>query len=329
MNVKIGIAGNLIDHKATTRTLADFSGKRGAFDWAHIWRLIMKRNSIFILVLFILIPINTSFAQNTVKSLDTLFINIWPDYDRASVLLLMTGSLPANTELPATVTLPFPETAQFNAIARIDSRDGNMKDDILSSPAPGEISFILPDLRFRLEYYLPYAVNNLRRSFDFAWLADITIDNLQLQIQQPISARSLTTEPASVNVVTRADGFVYHTFPTRAVQAGEPFLLQVNYTMTAAKLSAENRSPQLSDEQTTESSTESAVGSDINWAIVIGGLIVFAALAWQVASYRSSVRARKPPKERVEIQSKTKFCRDCGKPVDENDKFCGGCGREL
>lgn len=289
----------------------------------------MKRNLFFILIFIILCPMATGFAQNTVTSLDALVIDLWPDYDRASVLFLLTGSLPANTKFPASVTLPFPETARLNAIARIDGRDGNMKDDILSSPAPGEISFITPDFRFRLEYYLPYAVDNLRRSFDFDWSADISVDNFQLNIQQPKSASSLTTEPIAENIVTRENGLIFHTFATRTIQAGQPLLVHVNYKMTSAQLSAESRPPQLSDEQTTGSSTESTVGSGINWAIVIGGLIVFAALAWQVASHRSLVRNRKPSEARVEFQTQTNFCQNCGKPVDEDDKFCGECGSEL
>jgi hypothetical protein len=289
----------------------------------------LKRNLFFILIFIILCPMATGFAQNTVTSLDALVIDLWPDYDRASVLFLLTGSLPANTKFPASVTLPFPETARLNAIARIDGRDGNMKDDILSSPAPGEISFITPDFRFRLEYYLPYAVDNLRRSFDFDWSADISVDNFQLNIQQPKSASSLTTEPIAENIVTRENGLIFHTFATRTIQAGQPLLVHVNYKMTSAQLSAESRPPQLSDEQTTGSSTESTVGSGINWAFVIGGLIVFAALAWQVASHRSLVRNRKPSEARVEFQTQTNFCQNCGKPVDEDDKFCGECGSEL
>ena len=99
--------------------------------------------------------------------------------------------------------------------------------------------------------------------------------------------------------------------------------------MTSAQLSAESRQPQFSDEQTAGSIPEPTKGSGINWAILIGGLIVFAALSWQVASRRSSDRIRKPSEARVEIQSKTKFCQDCGKPVDEDDTFCVECGREL
>ncbi len=289
----------------------------------------MKRNIYFIIIYFMLSPMAAGFAQNTVASLDALVIDLWPDYDRASVLVLITGTLPGDTNFPASVTLPFPETARLNAIARIDGSDGVMKDDILSSPAPGEISFITPDIRFRLEYYFPYAVDNMRRSFDFAWLADINVDNFQLNIQKPKSANSLTTEPIAESIVTRENGFVFHTFATQAVQAGQPLLVHVNYNMSSGQLSAENQPPPQSGNQANGPPIASTKGSGINWAIVLGGLIIFAALAWQLVSHRSSDKRHTSSKASVKKQSQTKFCQDCGRPANEDDTFCGDCGRKL
>ncbi|MHC4725508.1 MAG: hypothetical protein ACYS9V_14945, partial [Planctomycetota bacterium] len=151
-----------------------------------------------------------AYTQSKVTAIDSLFIDFWPDYDRTSTLVLLTGALPANTKLPATVTLPFPEKAQLHAVARIDSSDGVMKDDILSSLTPGKLTFTTPDLRFRLEYYLPYAVNDNRRTFSFTWLADVSVNSLTLRVQKPLSASSLITEPATTNVFRGEDGFTYH-----------------------------------------------------------------------------------------------------------------------
>jgi zinc-ribbon domain len=289
----------------------------------------MKRCILLILIIFLLSPMATGYAQTRVTSLDVLVVDLWPDYDRASVLFLLTGSLPANTKFPASVTLPFPETARLNAIARVDGSDGIMKDDILSSPAPGEISFITPDVRFRLEYYFPYAADNLKRTFDFAWLADIHVEHFQLNIQQPKFASALTTDPIAENIGIGGNGFVFHTFATRPVPAGQPLSVHVNYTMTSRQLSAEIKPPQASDQQTGGPPVASTNGSGLNWALVMGGLIVFAALAWQLASQRSSDKVPTPSKAKVEKQSRNKFCQDCGKPVDEDDTFCGECGRKL
>jgi len=64
-------------------------------------------------------------------------------------------------------------------------------------------------------------------------------------------------------------------------------------------------------------------------ATVTGGLIIIGALIWQVASRRPSPDTRKPIDSRVERQSRAKFCRNCGEPIDEGDRFCNACGSEL
>jgi len=276
-------------------------------------------------------PMAAGFAQNPVSVIDTLDIDIWPDYDRASVLVLLTGTLPKDTLLPASVTLPLPKAARLNAVARIDSKDGSMKDDIFSSTdPPGTLTFITPDLRFRVEYYLPYTVIENRRSFDYTWLAAVSVNYFQLRVQRPTSASILKTEPDTANVVRRGDGFDYHTFPVRAVQAGQSFSLRVDYKMTTAQLSATSLPPTNTNMQSP--ALPATPGSGINWAlaaVVTGGLIIIGALIWQIASRRSSANLRKPVDLQVKKRSQANFCRNCGEPIDEADRFCRGCGSEL
>ncbi|MBW1994611.1 MAG: hypothetical protein JRI77_09195, partial [Deltaproteobacteria bacterium] len=95
----------------------------------------MKRIAIFFLLASTLLAPLTGNPQtdvSNVSTIDSLLVELWPDYDKASVLVLLTGALPPDTRLPASVTLPLPKTAQLNAIARIDAGDGMMKDDIVS-----------------------------------------------------------------------------------------------------------------------------------------------------------------------------------------------------
>jgi hypothetical protein len=99
----------------------------------------MKRNYLFLLILFALMLPHIAHTQGKATAIDSMFIDLWPDYDRRSALVLLTGALPANTKLPATVTLPFPEKAQLNAVARIDSSDGVWSTiSLMSSITTGE-----------------------------------------------------------------------------------------------------------------------------------------------------------------------------------------------
>ena len=90
-----------------------------------------------------------------------------------------------------------------------------MKDDIFSSLALGVITFITPDLRFKLEYCLPHAADSNQRTFDFTWLADLSVNGLALKIQQPTSANSLAVEPSTASVARGEGGFIYYTFPVQ------------------------------------------------------------------------------------------------------------------
>jgi hypothetical protein len=277
-----------------------------------------------------LLPMATGFAQNPVSVIDSLDIDFWPDYDRASVLVLLTGTLPGDTQFPASVTLPLPEGAQLNAVARIDSKDGDMKDDIFSSTdSPGTLTFITSDLRFRVEYYLPYTVDKSQRSFDYTWLAAISVNHLQLRVQRPTSASILNTEPAAANVVRDGAGFDYHILPARAVTAGQPLTVHVDYKMETAQLSATSLPRQNTGIQTLATPS---TGSSINWAlaaVVTGGLIIMGALIWQITLRRRASNLRKPVASRVAKESQEKFCGNCGAPIGKGDNFCSSCGSEL
>jgi hypothetical protein len=84
--------------------------------------------------------------------------------------------------------------------------------------------------------------------------------------------------------------------------------------------------------QSSASSVTSSNRPGINWAlvaIVTGGLIIVAALIWQIASRRPSPNIRNVADSGIKKNSRARFCRNCGEPVDEGDRFCSGCGSEL
>jgi len=292
----------------------------------------LKQKCFFLILLFTLILPAAGYTQGKATAIDSLTVELWPDYDRASALVLLTGALPADTKLPATVTLPIPETAQLNAVARIDGSDGQMKDDISSSPVPDGLSFITPDLRFRLEYYLPYAVNNNQRTCNFSWLAAISVNKFKLKVQRPLFAGQLTTEPVSINIFTGEDGFTYYAFPEQVVQAGQSFSVRIDYTMTKDQLSVERLALPSTGVQKPELPSRARTGSDVNWlllAVVAGGLIIVIVFVWKIAIRRAESERPITHKADAKKESYSKFCSNCDNPVSGDDKFCSKCGAGL
>ncbi len=292
----------------------------------------MKHKYYLLLFLLAMIFSTAGHTQDKVTAIDALVVDLWPDYDRTSVLVLLTGTLSADTKLPATVILPIPETARLNAVARIDSSDGIMKDDIFSSPAPGELRLTTPDLRFRLEYYLPYAVNNNRRTFNFSWLAAISVNKFQLKVQRPLFASQLTTEPVSINIFSGEDGFTYYAFSEQVVPAGQSFSVRVDYTMTTDQLSVESLTPPSTRAQEPGLPSTAKTGADVNWlllAVVAGGIIILIVFVWKIATRRTESKRPITHNAEAKKESYSKFCSNCDNPADIDDRFCSKCGASL
>lgn len=297
----------------------------------------MKRLSFFLLLFLFFFSALPLLAQSESPIIETLNVDLWPDYDKEAVLVLLTGTLSEDTSLPATVTLPLPETAEFNVVARIDPSDGLMKDDIEFTTGSGKVTFTTPAPRFRVEYYFPYAATDGERTFIFSWLAEVTVNQLQVNVQQPLAATSLLTNPTSENVITGEDGFTYYVLPSQNIPEGQPFSVQVDYRMTQSQLSVESGGPSIADARTTGFSPESSTAatptivSELDWPIVVaavaGIVLIVAAVTWQIASTRATARPRKPrPVRAAKSTAQAQYCHICGQPLQAGDKFCRECG---
>jgi len=295
------------------------------------------RTVIFLIILFGLLGSgHTASAQSEATAIDHLTVDFWPDYDRTAVLVLLTGTLPDDTSLPASVTIPLPPGVTLNAVARITS-DNVMTDDVQFTEEDGQVTFITPDNRFRIEYYIPYTANGSQREFEFNWLADITVNEIDVAVQQPAAATNMNTQPAASSINTNSnDGLTYHVLPVTAVPGGQSYTVQVDYTMNEPTLSID-----LLNTTETVPVTSTPAGNDFNWPVLLaiaGGVLILAAVAWQVVgSRRQPKRARKTSPPRPPASPKgggpkvgtAQFCHECGAPVGAEDKFCRECGTAV
>lgn len=269
--------------------------------------------------------------QQAVGELEWLNVDLWPDYDRASVLVLLTGSLPAEASLPAQLTLPLPADATLNAVARI-SDAGEMVDDIDFEDNDGALTLTTPDRRFRVEYYAPYAGSGLQREFTFRWPGGPAVMRLDVSVQQPLAATTVTVQPEAEASATENDGMRYHYLPARALQAGEPFTVAVSYTLAREQLTVEGMTtapPAEGGAHTTN------LPSLTNWPMLlaIGGVVLLlVAAAWHFYSRRAaqSRAPRKPrPTRAAGKGARAQFCHACGAKAQAGDRFCRACGTQL
>lgn len=290
-------------------------------------------------------------AQNLPASaIEALDIQFWPDYDRQSVLILLTGTL-SNS---GTVSVPFPENGDFLVLARIDSSNAMIDDIGQPIIENGLATFTLPapNVQFRLEYYVPYTLEGNTRSFAYTWQAGIPANGVTMRVQRPTAATTLVTVPeAAEQVRGQSDGLIYYNLPVTSAAAGQPLTVQVSYTMGENTLTASTLSSIPVPGASVGEETAVSSGADINWGLILGGValvLATAGLTWLIATQpRGSKKARKPapyrkpkparptppPQKRAapkpSPQPTTRFCHECGEQAQPEDRFCRSCGTTL
>ena len=307
-----------------------------------IWQRITLHMLPAVLLLIFVATTITTYAQNPAPVIDLLEVEFWPDYDRPSVLVLLTGTLPDDADFPATIVMPIPENATINAIARVDESGSMFSDLEVDDSIPGQLTITTMEPTFRIEYYVPYSAEGNQRDYTFEWQSDMAVNELMATIQQPSFASEITLSPEAIQVSNRQDGLLYHTLPVREVPAGEKYSVETSYNLLQPQLSAELLGAQ---QPAIPSETIGDVGgqeSGFNWQIVLVATafgLALAARAWLLLGYRQARRriskpqpVRRPRGKRTSYSAsrsstgKANFCHECGQQLTPGDKFCRNCG---
>lgn len=289
---------------------------------------------ILLLLSLLLLTAQTATAQTSeVTQLSDMSVELWPDYDRPAVLVLLTGTVPEGAALPATVRLPLPANADVFAVARFNDA-GLLISDVEASSADGELTLTTPGRTFRVEYYAPYEVDGDQHSYRFEWLSDLAVDNMATVVQEPLAATGMTITPAPMSSAPeRGDGLTYHRIAPQPVAAGQPYTVEFTYTVDAPVLSA----PPAEAAAATATPTSPALAGDFNalWLLAIPALLALIGGAWYLGRRQAggTGRRRKPPAARTTAVPKTsgaaRFCHNCGRPAQSGDVFCRNCGTQL
>ncbi len=281
-------------------------------------------------------------AQTETPVIEQMTVEIWPDFDRPAVLVLMTGFFAEGAPTPTEVTLPLPNGADIHVVA-VYSEDNVLTDQgVEYTTNNNEVSFSAPGAGFHVEYYAPYETLGNQRSFNYLWQADIPVNELTLVVQEPFAATDLTTNPTAVNVAEEK-GLTYHSLPPQPVPAGAPFSVDVAYTMSSPQLTIESQVPQENQGNTAvtnpepapppaASSTSFLDNVNFNWPLAVAGaglLLIIAAIVWQIAGSRSNQKRPVKPKRQAASRAAAKYCHECGQPLQPGDKFCRECGTAV
>lgn len=286
-------------------------------------------------------------VQASELSISHMEIDIWPEYDQPSVLVVFHVSFSSTASLPARVSLRIPASAGDPYSVVMKDLDGMFYDLEYSIIPDGDwnrIEFVTSSQDLQLEFYKPYFnKSNVSRGFFFSWISDYSIQNLSIRIQQPRTAMDMVIQPdPGAGVVNPDDGLTYYKMDYGSIEKGESLTVSLLYVKTNNDLSASiipvNPVDTLPGQRTIWQSIESVLPSI--WgnrnlittvSLLLGGLLLFALLLVVVRGpiIRSSPRPKTSQTRSPSKEEKETYCFQCGKKARPGDVFCRTCGSKL
>jgi hypothetical protein len=286
-------------------------------------------------------------GQTQEIALDTVSVDIWPENDRPSVLVIMHVKLSAQVNLPAEMSIRIPAAAgQPFAVAWQSSDKAlfELKYDTKAAKDWTEIEFIAPSSDIQIEYYDPtIKKTGSKRDFTFHWSEKYPVQNLTLQIQQPVNATNMTFNHNVGSGHIGDDGLTYYSLVVGNVNAGTAVDLAMSYNKQDDTLSAQ-QFQKAQPNQPIDGGASGRVAFDqfLPWGVGgLGLLLIAAGSFWywktgrapstQTASGRlrhSSARLDKPVSAAAGA-GESAFCHQCGKKAGPGDVFCRACGTKL
>jgi hypothetical protein len=296
----------------------------------------MRRWAVLVLLVgAFLFPLGAR-AQADIK-LNSLQVQLWPEYDQPSVLVIYDFKVPDATQLPVSVSIRFPKDANLVAVAS-QTTDGRLLNADYVGPEVGDpwqtVTVTVQSVAiYHLEYYQPFSKSGSVREFAFLWPGDHAVDDFGLTVRVPVDTTNITTTPI-LDATQAADGIPYLKKDFGPLAVGQQFSLQLNYTRTSDTLAAPQQDLQPSEPLGATTSGRVMLSNYFPYIIgvlglvlIIGGSVYF----WQSSrGGRSTGDGRRHrASQRTDQSASDIYCHQCGTRAMTGDRFCRVCGSKL
>lgn len=266
-----------------------------------------------------------------------LKISIWPEYDQPTVLVMLDGTLADATNLPRDVSVLIPSSASL-LVTTFENQDGTLAAEQQSKPTNvgdgyTRVTYTVKSPNYHVEYYDNLLRGSPDKVMDFAFRAVAPIDQVTLEIQQPLKASNFSVNLPSPSV--RDDnGFKIYSSPFANVANGQTLTAQVKYTKTDPNPSVLPTVAPASVPSTTPAATAPSIWSNVFVIVALVLLAVVAILGFIILQQR----ARRPAsavagsmsgsrkQARRQAAARRAFCTQCGSALGPEDNFCPKCG---
>jgi hypothetical protein len=284
-------------------------------------------------------------AQDAI-TLSALEVDLWPEYDRPSVLVIYRITLSSSVSLPVDLSLRIPAVSGDPHAVAVRQLDGGLFSVAYDRQIAGdwaEISFTATMPEVQIEYYDPrLTMQEATRQFEFTWPGDYAVDAMTIQIQQPLGASDLRTSPGLGSGIAGQDGLVYYNSQVGAMPVNQTFNITVNYNKSGSGLSAESLVVQPSAPVEGNSTDwRGQLMSFLPWGLAVLGIVLIVGGGlwyWQSGKRQEERpqprRRRRGSADAPEVRAAPSagsevYCHQCGKRAGPGDRFCRACGTKL
>ncbi len=287
----------------------------------------------FVLGVMFVFPSFASAQNNAIIS--SVTVQLWPEYDQPSMLVITDFQISANTSLPADLTFRIPQQANLIAVASLTS-DGSLLNAVFDGPkTQGDWqSFTLTvseNTDYRFEYYQPLTFDGNQRSFSYLWDGAYAVDEFHALVLEPTDVTSFSMTPTYKSIVQNNGGNYYDSGILK-LASGEQFSLNLQYEKTGNTLVVPPQGIQPAapvDESTPgrvslNNSLPYIIGG-FGMVLIVGGIVYY----WQAGRSSSKKSRRRSRVHEKHDDDEDAYCPQCGTRAKPSDRFCRVCGARL
>jgi hypothetical protein len=292
----------------------------------------MHKLAIRMALFFLLLPTTVGTLEKL--HLNSVSVDIWPEYDQQAVLVIERFSLAADTSLPFIITTHVPSGVQINAIAVEDPTKG-----LINAPYENSIQGSLSELRItsislhvQVEYYEALKKNGSTRQIIYEWPADNDLDTLEINFLLPPSANNVEIEPPPINTSLEQGGLTNYLIRAINPPTGKPLVVTMNYDRKTDELGIASLPVGAFTTPGTDTPGRAITPFPLHWAL--GGIGFLLVLISGIGIYRWRREQRIPigRSSRILDQADSRgivYCGKCGKRAQAGDVFCRTCGARI
>jgi hypothetical protein len=297
------------------------------------------------ITLFTLLVLTPFVQAQTAVTFESVQVQLWPEYDRPEMLVILNLELAADQTLPVEVSLPMPASAGSPlAVAVLEGSQLVTREFSLETEGDQTLVTILADSPvIRLEYYDPaLSQQDQPRTYEFSWTSPYEVREFIVSVKQPVNASRMQITPLlGAGLQDEFDGLTTYNGSLGPVAPDREVSIALTYEKTDTTLAVDAFTPQ-TDGSPASSDVATIGGAGLpDWAwvmIAIGGAVLIGGVVYlyRINSVPASSRYRSKKKRATTGQSPAAsagkagvFCHNCGKQSQAGDKFCRECGTRL